>query len=106
MQGTNSSDVLSKRKRKLKQLGFTVSIYYKQHIIPHLPSRIRAMLPPSSYAHLHYAPLNSFADQAAHGMNSASFDIEANIRDGDERSGLDERGAREVLEIMKRERVT
>ncbi|PAV19581.1 hypothetical protein PNOK_0451500 [Pyrrhoderma noxium] len=83
-----------------------LSIYYKQHIIPHLPSRIRAMLPPSSYAHLHYAPLNSFADQAAHGMNSASFDIEANIRDGDERTGLDERGAREVLEIMKRERVT
>ena len=39
-------------------------------------------------------------------MTSESFDIEANnIAIGDSRLGLDERGTREVMEIMKRERV-
>ena len=38
-------------------------------------------------------------------MTSSNFDIEANIRDGDSRSGLDEAGTQEVLEIMRRERI-
>jgi len=38
-------------------------------------------------------------------MSSNAFDIEANIRDGDSRAGLDERGTQEVMEIMRRERV-
>ena len=52
-----------------------------------------------------YAPLSTFADQAAHGFSSSAFDIEANIRDGDSRAGLDERGLREVQDIMEREHV-
>jgi Fungal protein of unknown function (DUF2015) len=39
-------------------------------------------------------------------MTSDSFDIEANnISVGDGRLGLDEQGAREIRDIMKRERV-
>jgi hypothetical protein len=38
-------------------------------------------------------------------MSSNAFDIEANIREGDPRAGLDERSTQEVMEIMRRERV-
>lgn len=78
-----------------------MAVYYRAAVIPHLPHRIRQMFP-----QLHnYMPLSSFSDQASAGLNSAAFDIEANIRDGDSRLGLDERGVREVQEIMRRERV-
>ncbi|KAI0731351.1 hypothetical protein C8Q76DRAFT_718571 [Earliella scabrosa] len=53
----------------------------------------------------HYQPVSTFADQVDAGLTSSSFDIEANIRDGDSRAGLDERGTQEVLDIMRRERV-
>ena len=39
------------------------------------------------------------------GLHSADFDMTSNIEGGDERSGLDERGKREVLKIMKRRKV-
>jgi len=52
-----------------------------------------------------YTPLSTFSEQVGAGLSSASFDIEANIRDGDSRAGLDERGTQEVMEIMRRERV-
>ena len=50
-------------------------------------------------------PVSTFAEQADAGLTSSTFDIEANIRDGDSRAGLDERGTQEVLDIMRRERV-
>lgn len=53
----------------------------------------------------HYTPLSTFAEQVDAGLNSTNFDIEANIREGDSRTGLDERGTQEVMEIMRRERV-
>ena len=53
----------------------------------------------------HYQPVSTFAEQADAGLSSSLFDIEANIRDGDSRAGLDERGTQEVLDIMRRERV-
>ncbi|KAI0832068.1 hypothetical protein BC628DRAFT_1415530 [Trametes gibbosa] len=53
----------------------------------------------------HYQPVATFAEQVDAGMSSSTFDIEANIRDGDSRAGLDERGTQEVLDIMNRERV-
>ncbi|PIL25138.1 hypothetical protein GSI_13027 [Ganoderma sinense ZZ0214-1] len=53
----------------------------------------------------HYQPVSTFAEQADAGLTSSTFDIEANIRDGDSRAGLDERGTQEVLDIMRRERV-
>lgn len=52
-----------------------------------------------------YAPLSTFSEQVNAGMTSSDFDIEANVRDGDSRAGLDERGTQEVMEIMRRERV-
>jgi len=56
---------------------------------------------------MHYEPLSTFADQAAAGLTSSTFDIEAdNIFQGDARSGLDEQATREVMEIMRRENVT
>ena len=53
----------------------------------------------------HYQPVATFAEQADAGLSSSTFDIEANIREGDSRAGLDERGTQEVLDIMRRERV-
>ena len=76
-------------------------VYYRATIIPHLPERVKAFFPSLS----NYTPLSTFADQVSAGLSSSAFDIEANIRDGDSRSGLDERGVAEVQEIMRRERV-
>lgn len=76
-------------------------VYYRSTIIPHLPERVKSLFPSLS----NYAPLSTFADQAAAGMSSSAFDIEANIRDGDSRAGLDEQGVAEVRDIMRRERV-
>ncbi|OSD04812.1 hypothetical protein PYCCODRAFT_1433150 [Trametes coccinea BRFM310] len=53
----------------------------------------------------HYQPVATFVEQADAGLSSSTFDIEANIREGDSRIGLDERGTQEVLDIMRRERV-
>ncbi|KAH8996115.1 hypothetical protein EDB86DRAFT_2804154 [Lactarius hatsudake] len=70
----------------------------------HLPGR-RTIIPHPSREN--YAPLSTFADQAAAGMTSSTFDIEAdNIFQGDVRAGLDEQGTQEVMEIMRRENVT
>ncbi|KAF7974118.1 hypothetical protein HWV62_19603 [Athelia sp. TMB] len=74
---------------------------YRAQIIPHVPQRVRAFFPSLNQ----YTPLSTFSEQATAGMSSSTFDIEANIRDGDSRAGLDERGTQEVMEIMRRERV-
>ncbi|EKM50506.1 uncharacterized protein PHACADRAFT_263835 [Phanerochaete carnosa HHB-10118-sp] len=74
---------------------------YRVTLISHVPNPVKALFPRLG----HYAPLSTFEDQANAGVTSESFDIEANIRDGDTRVGLDERGTQEVLEIMRRERV-
>jgi len=75
--------------------------HYRSQIIPHVPQRVKSLFPSLS----HYTPLSTFADQAHAGMSSNAFDIEANIREGDTRAGLDERGTQEVMEIMRRQRV-
>ncbi|KAI5124266.1 hypothetical protein M0805_005115 [Coniferiporia weirii] len=90
----------------LSLLAFTsllvlLAFYYRRAVVPHLPQRVRSMFPRLA----NYAPLSTFSEQAGQGLSSASFDIESNIRDGDSRMGLDERGVREVQEIMRRERV-
>ncbi|KAH9479697.1 UPF0357 protein [Psilocybe cubensis] len=74
---------------------------YRTYLTPYLPDRVRSMFPKLS----NYTPLSTFSEQVGLGMTSSDFDIEANIRDGDSRMGLDERGTQEVLEIMRRERV-
>jgi len=78
-----------------------VMFHYRSQLIHHVPHRVKSFFPSLS----HYTPLSTFADQAHAGMSSNAFDIEANIRDGDERAGLDERGTQEVMEIMRRQRV-
>ncbi|KAJ8473045.1 hypothetical protein ONZ45_g2887 [Pleurotus djamor] len=79
----------------------TVAYRYRAVVVPLVPQRIRGLFP-----HLNnYTPLATFSEQANAGLSSSAFDIEANIRDGDSRSGLDERGTQEVMDIMRRERV-
>ncbi|TFK52023.1 hypothetical protein OE88DRAFT_1699412 [Heliocybe sulcata] len=81
----------------LVMLGFR----YRAKLLPHVPARVKSMFPA-----LHdYTPLSTFSEQVGAGLSSSAFDIEANIRDGDSRAGLDERGTQEVMEIMRRERV-
>ncbi|KAK7031623.1 hypothetical protein R3P38DRAFT_2924830 [Favolaschia claudopus] len=80
---------------------FLLALRYCTALLPHLPERIRNLLPTLN----NYQPLATFSDQITAGMSSSDFDIEANIRDGDVRTGLDEQGTREVMDIMRRERV-
>ncbi|KII87288.1 hypothetical protein PLICRDRAFT_55269 [Plicaturopsis crispa FD-325 SS-3] len=74
---------------------------YRATLLPHVPDRVKGLFPRLG----HYTPLSTFHQQAGAGLSSNEFDIEANIRDGDSRAGLDERGTQEVLEIMRRERI-
>ena len=85
----------------LKRLWMVVTFRYRATFISHVPNPVKSLFPRLG----HYTPLSTFEEQANAGMTSESFDIEANIRDGDSRAGLDERGTQEVLEIMRRERV-
>lgn len=91
----------------LSLLAFTallVMLLYRYRSTLPFPQRLRSFLShPSSN---NYAPLSTFADQAAAGMSSSTFDVESdNIREGDARMGLDEQGTREIMEIMRREGV-
>jgi hypothetical protein len=75
---------------------------YRAHIP--VPERLQAFIP--GHSRENYAPLSTFEDQAAAGITSSTFDIEAdNIFQGDSRAGLDEQGTQEVMEIMRRENV-
>ena len=76
-----------------------VTYRYRAFIVPHLPERVKSLFPRLR----NYTPLSTFSDQVGLGLSSNDFDIEANIRDGDSRTGLDEAGTQEVLEIMRRE---
>lgn len=78
-----------------------VTYRYRAFITPHLPERVKTMFPKLN----HYTPVATFSEQINRGMTSDHFDIEANVREGDSRLGLDETGTQEVLEIMRRERV-
>jgi hypothetical protein len=70
-------------------------------ILPHVPERVRSLFPRLR----HYTPLSTFPQQINAGLTSSAFDIEANVRDGDSRAGLDEQATEEILEIMRRDRV-
>ncbi|KAK0488631.1 hypothetical protein IW261DRAFT_1440700 [Armillaria novae-zelandiae] len=74
---------------------------YRVSLAPYVPERVKAFFPKLR----HYTPLSTFAEQANAGLSSSSFDIEANLRNGDSRAGLDEQGTQEVTEIMRREHV-
>lgn len=60
---------------------------------------------------IRYAPLSpitplspsgaSFADDAAAGLHSSTFDLSGNIESGDGRGGLDERAKNEIRRVMK-----
>ncbi|KAF7309450.1 hypothetical protein MIND_00315800 [Mycena indigotica] len=79
-----------------------LSFRYRDTLLPHVPSGIRKLLPATFN---NYQPLSTFEQQIGAGMTSSDFDIEANLHGGDSRMGLDEAGTREVMEIMRRERV-
>ncbi|KAG6811674.1 hypothetical protein H0H92_006329 [Tricholoma furcatifolium] len=88
-----------------KEVELTKSAVYRYRatILPyvHVPERMRTMFPAFS----NYTRLSTFSEQIGAGLTSTEFDIEANVRDGDSRSGLDERGTAEVMEIMRQQRV-
>lgn len=82
---------------------FAAVLYRFRAHLP-VPERLQAIVP--SFSRNNYQPLSTFADQAAAGMTSSTFDIEAdNIFHGDVRIGLDEQGTQEVMEIMRMEHV-
>jgi len=85
----------------LSTLLVMLAFRYRTTLIPYVPDPVKSLFPRLG----HYTPLSTFAEQADAGLSSTTFDIEANIRDGDSRAGLDEHGTREVMEIMRRERV-
>jgi Fungal protein of unknown function (DUF2015) len=82
----------------------TAVLYRYRALIP-VSERLQTFIPRcSSRSRENYAPLSTFEDQAAAGITSSTFDIEAdNIFQGDSRAGLDEQGTQEVMEIMRRE---
>jgi hypothetical protein len=48
---------------------------------------------------------SSFTGDVAAGLTSSDFDLSNNVESGDQRAGLDARGKREVLNIMRRQKV-
>ncbi|BEI81168.1 hypothetical protein CcaverHIS002_0203280 [Cutaneotrichosporon cavernicola] len=84
-----------------------IGYYFRQRIYsfaePYLPTSVIARLS-------NYQPLQtfSFQDQAAAGMSSSNFDLEANMGEGsgENRVGLDEEAVEEVRRIMAVERCT
>ncbi|KLJ08901.1 hypothetical protein EMPG_15664 [Blastomyces silverae] len=67
----------------------------RTHWLPLLP------LPDYLYSRLP----GSFTGDMEAGLSSADFDLSSNVAAGDGRAGLDRVGKREVLKIMKRQRV-
>jgi hypothetical protein len=80
-----------------------VMFHYRAAILPHVPTPVKTLFP--RLGNYRYQPLSTFSEQISAGLSSNEFDIEANVRDGDTRSGLDSQGTEEVMDIMRRERV-
>jgi hypothetical protein len=88
-----------------ESLSLSGKVVYRYRAHLPVPDRLRAIIPRCTRGD--YAPLSTFSDQAAAGMTSSTFDIEAdNIFQGDARVGLDEQGTQEVMDIIRRENVT
>ncbi|KAH6622070.1 hypothetical protein C7974DRAFT_414742 [Boeremia exigua] len=68
----------------------------RAHWIHHLPSSFSLPSNP-----LYHAIPTTFRDDIEAGLHSTDFDLTANV-EGDERAGLDDKGRKEVLRIMKR----
>ena len=83
----------------------TVLYFTRSRWLPQTRERISTIPLPTfpTFNFYRYAPLpTSFQGDVEAGLHSTTFDITDNIVGGDERSGLDEAGKREVLRIMKR----
>ena len=59
---------------------------------------------PVASAFYHRIP-ETFRDDVEAGLHSSDFDLAGNITEGDSRSGLDARGKRDVLKIMRSRKV-
>lgn len=81
---------------------FFCAVVIRYHSL--LPTSVTQYFTPRSGGYA-YTALSTFSSQISSGLSSNTFDIEANVRDGDSRAGLDAEGAAEVAEIMRRERV-
>lgn len=71
-----------------------VVVYFtRQYWLPYLPPL------PAPFRYVRVP--STFADDAAAGLHSSTFDLSGNIENGDARTGLDENGKREIRRIMK-----
>ncbi|KAL3469395.1 hypothetical protein BJX99DRAFT_252049 [Aspergillus californicus] len=55
--------------------------------------------------HIYQRLPSSFTGDIDAGLTSSAFDVNANVESGDQRAGLDARGKREILNIMRRQKV-
>ncbi|KAI9694242.1 MAG: hypothetical protein M1820_009100 [Bogoriella megaspora] len=89
----------------------------KQHWVPHAPAipylTVEGPLPAFLTRRMggstrpQYARIpGSFQDDVDAGLTSATFDLSANLEDGDERQGLDDEGKEAVKRIMVRRKCT
>lgn len=90
----------------LYDIMLTSVLYWQRH-------RLWGLLPECTRARLlswrrQYVPLEVFDWHSATraGLSSTLFDIEANIRDGDARAGLDEAGMQQLHHIMQQQGIS
>jgi len=72
------------------------------HAVPNFVSEIR--LPGQSYLYSRL-PGSSFGRDIESGLSSSTFDLSANVADGDSRAGLDDASKAAILKIMKKRRL-
>lgn len=87
-------------------LSVLLALYWQwRRILPLLPDATRERVERwlAGSARFVYRPLSALDWRTAldEGISSSLFDIEANIRDGDSRAGLDEDGLQEVHRLMQ-----
>lgn len=89
----------------LKCASYTALYWQWRRILPLLPDATRERVERwlAGSARFVYRPLSALDWRTAldEGISSSLFDIEANIRDGDSRAGLDEDGLQEVHRLMQ-----
>lgn len=78
----------------------TALFFTRARWVPHVRDRV----PGADYL---YSRLpDSFTGDIEAGLSSSTFDLAANVEDGDSRAGLDDAAKAEILKIMKKRRLT
>lgn len=80
----------------------------RRHWLPSLQSSVSAFQLPGGgylYSRLGSNGGGSFESDMEAGLSSSTFDLSANVADGDARAGLDDAAKREIVKIMKKRRM-